>query len=316
MLPASPTCLQYLFFYPICTTFPALLQPSRYQKNTRAFLNQPCVQNRRTSASWHTETGPASVKHLPEYTENTTPAKGLQVKSCPWEVRPRLRSCSWDHHNSVTPQQELPGCCCGRCCLTYLCSGLDHRHTGLVPGGLLLVICSEEQNPWWLCLWRQRDAWQSPVSSISFWATQSPTPVPHHHLWCHPMPSVLAMEGKQHKRNGMGLRNHLLFIPSSVILLMQHFCAYSRFRLVSISQSHPHRRKPFCWHAQYGKRYSRGAHFHSRHVRQPSLMPQPLKRHWPKERGRKAFFIATVKVRRKQNMHILCNRMHILWSWY
>lgn len=38
---------------------------------------------------------------------------------------------------------------------------------------------------------------------------------------------------------------------------MQHFCAYLRFRLVSISQSRPHRRKPFCWHAQYGKRYSR-----------------------------------------------------------
>lgn len=52
------------------------------------------------------------------------PPKGLQVKFCPWEVGPRLSSCSRDH-NSVTPQQELPGCCCGRCCLTpqHICVG-------------------------------------------------------------------------------------------------------------------------------------------------------------------------------------------------
>lgn len=93
--------------------------PADNRKTLGAFPNQPCVQNRRTSASdGHTETVPAPVKHLPEYIENTAHAKGLQVQFCPWEVRCRLRSCSWDHHNSVTPQQKLPGCCCGRCCLT------------------------------------------------------------------------------------------------------------------------------------------------------------------------------------------------------
>lgn len=121
LLPCS-LLLQLAFsilFYPICTILPPLLPPSRYQKNTWAFPNQPRVQKRRTSASdWHTETGPAPVKHLPEYTENTSPAKELQVKFCPWEEGPRLSSGSRGHHNSVTPQQELPGCCCGRCCLT------------------------------------------------------------------------------------------------------------------------------------------------------------------------------------------------------
>lgn len=117
----------------------------------------------------------------------------------------------------------------------------------------------------------------------------------------------MAMEGKPAQGTGMGLRNHLIFIPSSVILLMQHFHAYLRFRFVIISQFCPRRWKPFCWHAQYGKRYSRGANFHSRKERQHSLMPQFLKNHWSKKRGRKTFFIATVRVRGKQNVvvHIL-----------
>lgn len=124
-----------ILFYPICTTFPPLHPPSRYQKSTWAFPNQPRVQNRRTSASdWHTETGPEPVKHLPEYTENTTPAKGLQVKFCPsgsgFQAQLLLPRPPQRCHPSAGPSwlllwEMLPHT------PAYLCHGLDHRLPGL-----------------------------------------------------------------------------------------------------------------------------------------------------------------------------------------
>lgn len=106
-----------ILFYPICTTFPPLLTPSRYQKNPWAFSQSASCSEQNKCLRWTHWDRSAPVKHLPEYTENTVPAKGLQVQFCPWEVGSRLRSHSWNHHNSATPQQDLPGCCCGRCCL-------------------------------------------------------------------------------------------------------------------------------------------------------------------------------------------------------
>lgn len=90
-----------ILFYPICTVLPPLLPLSRYQKNTWAFPNQPRAQNRRTSASdWHTETGPAPVRHLPENTENTTP-----IQRAAGEILP-LRSGTWAQLLLPRPPQQ------------------------------------------------------------------------------------------------------------------------------------------------------------------------------------------------------------------
>lgn len=146
MLPASSTPLQYRF-YPLCTTLPTFGHPTDIRKTLALFPTNLIF--RRTSASeWHTERGPAPVKHPPEYVVNITPGNGLQVKFCPWKVGPRLSVCPWDPEIASPPagalwlllQEILPPT------RVYLWSGLAHGRPSFAPGGLLLDICSEEQN--------------------------------------------------------------------------------------------------------------------------------------------------------------------------
>lgn len=100
--------------------------------------------------------------HLPEYTVNTTPGIGLQVKFCPLGVGSRLSICSWDCHDSITLSRSSVAATVGDTAptLVYLWSGLAHRHTGFAPGKLLLCICGEEQNSQSFshCHWREMHA--------------------------------------------------------------------------------------------------------------------------------------------------------------
>lgn len=97
-------------------------------------FSQPSFMFRRTTVSdWHTETGSAPGKGLPEYTVNTTPSDGLQVKFCLWGSETQAQHLLVRPPQQRHPQQEFCGCCCGRKpppTPAYLWSESAHRHPG------------------------------------------------------------------------------------------------------------------------------------------------------------------------------------------
>lgn len=293
------------FFIPSAPLSNRSCNPADTRKHLSFFQSALCSEQKN---KYHTETGSAPAKHLPEFTENTTPDKGLQVKFCLWDQAQLLRP----------PQQCHPSA--GPSCLllwerlphtqTYLCGGLDLRHTGFVPGGLLLLNSSEEQNPWGFIFGDGEMHDRTLFLALLFGLLDLPVLSYTTSLWCHPMPSVLQWRGNQHRGTGRGLRKHLLFTLSPVILLMQHSCPSWGLGLSSSASLVPAGGSP-----------SAGMHNMARGIAEvpistagrwaAPLTPQSLKSHWPKERGRKAFLIATVRVRRKQNLVV-----HVLWNWY